>query len=127
MTSGGSYAGQARSSGGASIAARSANESKIALKRASKNPSAKRRFSPRSGANVARSPSAPANRPDEADPGQRHLPQVGVVPAAVPGQVRVAGELEPRIGELVDRRERGIELRAARGERPNHQKKSWPR
>jgi hypothetical protein len=55
----------------------------------------------------------------EPDPIHGHLPQVGVVAAVVPGQVRVAGEPEPSLGQLVDGRQRRPELLTARRELSN--------
>ena len=51
--------------------------------------------------------------PDEPDPAGREPAQVRVVPAAVPRQVRVAREPQPRIGQRVDGRQRRAELRPA--------------
>ncbi len=51
--------------------------------------------------------------PDEPDPVRREPPQVRVMAAAMPRQVRVAGEPHPRIGQRVHGRQRRAELGSA--------------
>ena len=97
-------------------------------RRTSKKLSANRRFAARSAANVARSPSAPSNRPASRMPVGRHLPQVGVVAAAVAGQMRIAGEPRARVRQLRDRRQVASRPPAPRvASWRSHQKQSRPR
>ena len=90
--------------------ARSMNRSTRSRNRSSKNRSAQARLAGRSGAIASRSPWTSVIRPMSAHPVGREAAQIRVVPAAVAGQVGVAGQAEAGIGQVGRSRHRRPEL-----------------